>query len=169
MAPDPRKPGLAGLAAGQIDAEDDRILAQLAALYHDIDPPPAGMVERIQFGITLDALHAEIAELQRNAERAGVRSGEAIEAQSVTFTSASMTTMVTITASSGDRVRIDGWVAPGGGVTVELRIAGESRTTMADADGRFVFADVPRGMAQFLLRPPAGTSQTPVVTPSIEI
>jgi hypothetical protein len=66
-------------------------------------------------------------------------------------------------------VRIDGWVAPGGGVSVELRIVDHSLHTVADADGRFVFEDVPRGMAQFVLRPPSGVSQKPVVTPSIEI
>ena len=42
-----------------------------------LDPVPAGLVERVQFGITLDALHAEIAELQRTADLVGVRSGEA--------------------------------------------------------------------------------------------
>ena len=29
--------------------------------------------------------------------------------------------MITMTALSADRVRVDGWIAPGGGVDVELR------------------------------------------------
>ena len=37
-------------------------------------------------------------------------------AQTITFTSARLTTMVTVTVLSPDRVRVDGWVAPGGGV-----------------------------------------------------
>ena len=169
MTPQPRRPGLAELAAGQIDTEDVRILARAAGAYESLDPVPRGLVDRIQFDITLDALHAEIAELQRTGELAGVRSSGATEVQSVTFTSASLTTMVTITPTSADRVRIDGWAAPGGGVLVELRIVGDRLSTTADADGRFVFEDVPRGLAQFVLRPPAGTARPPVVTPSIEI
>ena len=169
MTSSPRPPGLAELAAGQIDAEDVRNLDRILALYGAVDPVPAGLVDRIQFGITLDGLHAEIAELQRFDDLVGVRSGEATEAQTVTFTSASLTTMVTITAQSADRVRIDGWVAPGAGVSVELHIIDHSLRTVADADGRFVFEDVPRGLAQFVLRAPSVTPQKPVVTPSIEI
>jgi hypothetical protein len=169
MTPPSRPPGLAELAAGQIDAEDLRALDQVAALFDTLDPVPTGLVERIQFGITLDGLHAEIAELQRCEGLVGVRSSEATQAHTVTFTSASLTTMVTITPQSADRVRIDGWVAPGGGVFVELHIVDQSLRTVADPDGRFVFEDVPRGLAQFVLRAPAATPQKPVVTPSIEI
>ena len=53
------------LAAGEIDDIDIANLHRMAQLYELLDPVPAGLVERIQFGITLDALHAEIAELHR--------------------------------------------------------------------------------------------------------
>lgn len=169
MTPQSRRPGLADLAAGQIDADDVRVLSQAAHVYDSLDPVPAGLVDRIQFAITLDALHAEIAELHNTGELTGVRSAEATEAQTITFTSASLTTMVTITPISAERVRLDGWVAPGGGASIELRIVPDTRHTTADSDGRFVFDDVPRGLAQFIVRPPAGSAQAPVVTPSIEI
>lgn len=166
----PQRPNLDELAAGQIEDEDVRILGRVAGLYDVLDPVPSGLVSRIKFGITLDALHAEIAELQRSSDLVGVRTDEATEVQTVTFTSASLTTMVTITPVSAERVRIDGWAAPGGGVEVELRTGSESLTTSADPDGRFVFEDVPRGPAQFILRPPSSaSSQRPVVTPSIEL
>lgn len=169
MTPPPRRRGLSELTAGQVDADDVCVLTRLANIYEAIDPVPAGLVERIQFGITLDALQADIAELQRSGDLAGVRSGAASEEQTVTFTSATLTTMITITPTSADRARIDGWAAPGGGVLVELRIVGSQLHTTADGDGRFVFNDVPRGLAQFVLRPPAGTAHPPVVTPSIEV
>lgn len=169
MTSPPRPPGLAELAAGQIDAHDVRALDRVAALYDTVDPLPAGLVDRIQFGITLDGLHAEIAELQRLGDPAGVRSSGATEAQTVTFTSASLTTMVTITPTSPDRVRLDGWAAPGAGILVELRIVGTQLHTTADEDGRFVFEDVPRGLAQLVLRRPGVPAPPPVLTPSIEL
>jgi hypothetical protein len=169
MTPPSSKPGLPELAAGTIDADDVEILSQLASWYDTVDPVPTGLVERLQFGITLDALHAEIADLQRSGDAVGVRSEEATEAQTVTFTSASLTTMVTITPMSADRARIDGWLVPGGGVSIELRAVDGSHHAAADPDGRFVFDDVPRGLAQFVLRPPKGSTQSAVVTPSIEI
>lgn len=169
MTPKAHRNDVDDLAARAIDDEDLHILARMAELYDAVDPVPDGLIDRIQFGITLDALHAEIAELQRSSDLVGVRSHEATEAQTVTFTSASLSTMVTITPTSADRVRIDGWAAPGGGVHVELRCVGQAFSTVADADGRFVFDDVPRGLAQFLLTPPAGSAKGPVVTPSIEL
>jgi hypothetical protein len=161
------------LAEGAIDTHDELVLRQIAALYDLADPVPAGLIERLQFGITLDALEAEIAQLQRmDPQLAGARSDGATEIQTVTFTSASLTTMITITPAGPERVRIDGWAAPGAGLLIELRIVADKRHTTADADGRFVFDDVPRGLAQFLLRVPAadGTdTQPPVITPSMEI
>ena len=157
-------------ADGLIDDRDVMTLRRIAELYDSIDGVPSGLVERIQFGITLDALHAEIAELQRvQLDAVGARSDSAAEVQTVTFTSASLTTMVTITPSGAERVRIDGWVAPGGPLDVELRVVGDQLHTTADEDGRFVFDDVPRGLAQFILRPPAESTRPPVVTPSLQI
>jgi hypothetical protein len=162
------RPTLEELAAGPVDAEDVRLLDQLARMYDTLDPVPAGLVDRLQFAITLDALHAELAELQRSGDLVGVRSGTA-EAQNITFTSSHLTIMVTITPLSADRVRVDGWIAPGNGVAVELRLSRSIEHTVADDDGRFVFDDVPRGMVQFVLRPPESSEQSPVVTPALEL
>jgi hypothetical protein len=162
-----QRPSLDELAAGEIDQIDLDVLGHMAQMYEALDPVPATLVERIQFGLTLDALHAEVAELQRSADLVGVRS--AVEGvQSVTFTSSALSTMITVTPLVGDRVRVDGWISPGAGVAVELRTVDETFETTADEDGRFVFEDVPRGLAQFVLRPPNGVGG-PVVTPSIEI
>jgi hypothetical protein len=159
------------LAGEPIDARDEQLLRELAAIYTTTDPVPDGLIERLQFGITLDALEAEIAELQRtDRQLVGARAEDATEVQTVTFTSASLTTMVTVTPAGVDRVRIDGWAAPGAGLLVELRIVGDRLHTTADADGRFVFDDVPKGLAQFLLRPSSGSAEVPaVVTPSMQI
>src|SRR3954470_4345234 len=97
---------LDALASEPIDAEDERVLERMAALFDRLDPVPTGLVDRITFGITLDALHAEIAELQRTGDLAGVRSTGATEAKTVTFTSASLSLMITISTTSAEMSRI---------------------------------------------------------------
>jgi hypothetical protein len=159
------RPTLDALAAGEIDEQDLGNLELLAELYTTLDPVPDGLIDRVQFGITLDALHAEIAELQRSSELAGVRSDAAT---AVTFTSTSLSIMISVTETSADRVRIDGWIAPGAHATVDLRRTDGVSTEVADEDGRFVFEDVPRGLAQFVVRGHYEGAR-PVVTPSIEI
>lgn len=160
------RPSLTELAGAPIDDEDARILHRTARLYESLDPVPEGLIDRISFGITLDALHAEIADLQRVGELTGVRSDEADRADTVTFTSSQLTTTVAITTVSADRVRLDGWIVPGAGVSVELRTADRTWHADADADGRFVLDEVARGYAQFVLRLPDGSS---VVTPSLDL
>ena len=125
-------------------------LVRIEALYAQLDPVPAGLIDRVQFGITLDALHAEIADLQRSADLVGVRSEDSPDAQTVTFTSARLTTMVTISRISADAVRIDGWAVPGAGVTVDLRTQTGTTSVAADEDGPVRLPNpVERGMAQF--------------------
>lgn len=163
-SPDERELDL--LAAGHIDDADVAALGQMGALYAKLDPVPVGLIDRIAFGITLDALHAELAELQRSAGLVGVRSEEAT-ANSVTFTSASLTAMVTVTPSSAESARIDGWITPTGVRDVEVRTRSSSLHTQTDADGRFVLEDVPRGLVQLTFRTPDG--EQPVITPAVEI
>lgn len=164
----PSQPSLDELAAGEIDDVDIATLNLMRQMYDRLDPTPSGLVDRVAFGITLEALHAEIAEIQRFDALAGVRSEGVSETQTITFTSSTLTTMVTVSPSGPDAVRIDGWIAPGGGVAVELRQGDTTRHTRADSDGRFVFDDVPHGLASFVLRAPDSASR-PVVTPAIEL
>lgn len=160
------------LATEPIDARDDAILQRMAALYSEIDPVPPHLEDELIFAISLEAMHAELASLVE-PELSLARSGGAAqptEVKTLTFSSDSLTTMVTISVSGPDRVRIDGWAAPGGGATVELRQgAGESRWATADEDGRFVFEDVPHGMTRFVVRPAEVDAHPPVVTPAVEI
>ena len=104
------------LAAEKLDPSDYAILNSLRAFYDETDPVPDGLVERIQFEITLDALHAEVATLtQLDLAASGAR-GTATEAvRTITFTSESLTTMVTLTPQPAGTLRIDGWAAPGAG------------------------------------------------------
>jgi hypothetical protein len=159
----------AELAGQPLDPTDFAVLNSLRAYYDENDPVPDGLVERIQFELTLDALHAEVATLtQMDLAGAGVRSAtEAV--RTITFTSESLTTMVTLTPQPDDTVRVDGWAAPGAGIRVELLLPDGSRETHADDDGRFVFEDVPSGLAKFALHVPRGEELSTVLSPTIEL
>lgn len=147
-------------ADAPIDAVDSRILSELATLYDTIDPVPADLLERIEFALAVAELEADIAELTRG-ELVGARSEET---DTVTFTSGSLSLMVT-TVGSARHVRIDGWVTSPG---AEVDVVGEgvTRTATADDTGRFSIEQIPRGRAHFVVR---RESYRPVITPSIEI
>jgi hypothetical protein len=143
-----------------IDATDRLLLRQLAGIHDLLDPVPPGLLERIDFAIAVAQLEADIAELTMG-DLVGVRSEET---DSVTFTSGSLSLMVT-TVRSAHHVRIDGWVTTAG---AEVDVVGEgvTRTATADATGRFSLDEIPRGRAHFVVR---REGYRPVITPSMEI
>jgi hypothetical protein len=160
------------LAADALDEADHTLLASIAALYDAIDPVPDGLIERIQFEITLDALHAEVATLTRlDLAGSGARSASTEEVRTVTFTADALTTMVTISPQPDGTVRVDGWAAPGAGLLVEVLLAEGTRVTRADDDGRFLFEGLPAGLAKFALHTAADPDDVPhtVVSPTIEL
>lgn len=156
------------LASGAMDALDGLILQAVRDLHERVDPPPAGLADRIKFATTVQALETEVAELLRHPVALAAARSDQSTVETITFTSKHLTVMVSIVASGVGRVRIDGWVT-GGGVRIELRTDEPLRTTHADADGRFVFDRVPRGTAQFVLHRvlPDGAEEAPVITPAV--
>jgi hypothetical protein len=160
----------AELAGQPLDPSDFALLNFLRAYYDEHDPVPDGLVERIQFELTLDALHAEVATLmQMDMAGAGVRSAAPEAVRTITFTSESLTTMVTLTPQPDGTVRVDGWATPGAGIRVELLLADGPSETYADDDGRFVFEDVPSGLAKFVMYVPRGEEISTVLSPTIEL
>ncbi len=156
------------LAGQPLSAADVLILQRLAALHSSLDPVPDDLVERIQFEISLDALNAELAELQhRPMEELAARGAGSDEVTTLTFTSDRLTTMISVTGTGADTVRIDGWLAPGGTARVELRQVSGQWETDADSDGRFVFEDVSLGLSRFVVH--LGDEAAPVITPAVEL
>src|SRR5215211_324575 len=160
----------AELAAQPLDPSDAEVLNSVRAYYEESDPVPDGLVERIQFELTLDALHAEVATLTRmDLAEASIRSAATEAVRTITFTSESLTTMVTVTPQPYGTVRVDGWASPGDGLRVEVLLRDGSRESRTDPDGRFVFDDVPCGLAKFALYVSRGTEVATVLTPTIEL
>lgn len=147
-----------------LDEQDQRILAGIAALYDDIDPPPARLADDIVFSLSLAALNAELASMQLDSAMA-VRAHAATE--TVTFSSSALQLMISTSEENEGTIRVDGWVT-GGGLTVDLLQGSDSTPAVSDAHGRLVWRGVPRGPIRFLIHPPAPDSR-PVLTPTIEL
>lgn len=165
----PREESWESLADEPLDAYDAGVLHRINQLYEHLDPVPEDLVERLQFAISLDALEVELAELQLGSgELLAARAESTSAVKTLTFTSDSLTTTVNISSDGPDRVRIDGWIAPGGACVVELHQGSQVRQIPADEDGRFVFTDVEHALTRFLIRPES-TDALPVATPAVEI
>jgi hypothetical protein len=158
------------------DAIDERDLANLRAirdLFDHADPVPADFGERMKFALTVQALHAEVAELMDSAlltTRGAATSDEPTPTDSVTFTAASVSLMVTVSADAeSDRVRVDGWVtAPGS--RIDAVTADSSVSVNTDANGRFVLDDLPHGPIHFVIyTSPDDQAVRPVITPTIQV
>jgi hypothetical protein len=159
------------LAAALLDDDDDRLLAEIARLYELADPMPPDLVDRIGFMLTLADMEIELARLTVESRiPVGARGEE--RARTVTFSSDSLTVMVTITPTADAACRIDGWIAPGAAIRVELRSNRGSYDVIADVDGRFDFADVPSGLVQLVFHPTPDVEvqlRSPVVTPAVQV
>lgn len=147
---------------------DDELMTQVARLVNEFDPPPPGLVERVQFAVgieDIDEVEFEVARWADSHQLAGVRGGMP---GTITFFVGDLTVMVNVTRT-GERQRIDGWLVPAGAHGVEVRVADHgSSTTTADEGGRFVLTEVPRGTTQLLVRMHAEQSRT-VVTPTVDL
>ena len=153
-----------------VDAIDLTILASLARVLDQIDPVPPGLVDRTLFALTLEGLHTEVMELQRLEQPALAVRGQdrTVQARTITFTSDSITAMVTLSRAASGGVRIDGWAAPATRYEIELHRPDGVLHGASDDDGSFVLADVPPGPASLVLRRVDG--QGPAVsTPVVEL
>lgn len=161
------------------DAIDERDLSTLGSvrdLFSRADPVPAGLADRMKFAITVHALHAEVAELMDSAMLAtrgpdATTRSEPTPTESVTFTAASVSLMVTSSLTEDDdtRAKIDGWVTKGG-AEVDAVTSEGTVTVVADEHGRFVIDSLPRGPVHFVIRVnPHDAAGRPVITPTVEL
>ncbi len=156
-----------------IDEGDLANLRSVRELFAHADPVPRELTERIKFELTVQALHAEVAELMDCAllaTRSAAPQLEPSRTDSVTFAAASVSLMVTANeGADGDRVRVDGWVTVPGS-RVEAVTPEGSTSAISDADGRFVLDDLPHGPVHFvILTDPVKQEDRPVITPTMQI
>jgi hypothetical protein len=153
--------------AGMSDAD---WLDTLRLMWTERDPVPADLAERVSVALAVSDLDAELLELVEGMlSPAGARGED--RTRTVTFSSDTLSVMVTIDHGPGG-ARLDGWVADGGGLRVELRSGSASRDVVTDEDGRFAFDAVPAGLVRLVVHPTDGAALVlarPVTTPGVEI
>jgi hypothetical protein len=124
-----------GDAREDLSPGDAELVGRLGVLLDELDPPPDGLMERVQFAIALEDLDVEVARWERPGTLAGVRG---TDQGTITFTVSDLTVMINLTRL-GRHHRIDGWLVPAGEYGVEVRVAEHgSSSTMADEGGRIV-------------------------------
>ena len=169
----PRGAGIEPPADGPMDDVDFGLLADMQELYEAIDPMPADLPERIRFSLALRDLEYEVARLAAQEEQQDQRlvaARGAEQSRTVTFDSESLTIMIRIDANPDGTARLDGWLAPPQRREIEMTTSAGSLSATSDEQGRFAFAQVPRGTAQLLARPPQQPGDGPgraVVTPAL--
>jgi hypothetical protein len=156
------------LASGALDDVDAHVLDQLRHLHEVVDPPPADLVDRVKFAMTVAALEAEVADIVSSATLETVRGTDYDRADTVTFASDGLSVMVSIEHGATTRADIVGWVSETD-VEVELRERGRTRTAVVDEEGRFSFTGVERGLVNFVLRRRGDVAAPPIITPAIEL
>ena len=152
-----------------MDEADYAVLDRIKDAFGAADPMPADLPERVRFALALRDLEVEVARLSAEESQPVLAVRGAEQSRTVTFDSDSLTIMIRVDSNQDGTARVDGWLAPAQRRTIELRTSADTLTATADDGGRFAFAQVPRGHAQFLVRAepgPAGTGQT-VVTPAL--
>jgi hypothetical protein len=152
--------------------DDAAMMSRLRRLWERADPPPEHLADRVLFALELEDLDTDF-ELLRLTERgdalAGAR-GPSSDVTSVTFSGPTLTVMLTVSVT-GDRRRVDGWIAPATRSRVHVHTTDGRYETDADTNGRFVLQDVPGGMLSlaFYPLPDADGTPTPFRTPTVEI
>jgi hypothetical protein len=155
----------------EIDQADRSVLDSIRGMFLAHDPLPPDLGARVRFALDLAGVEGELAtvcaDLRLSAATRSTR-----QSRNVTFECGSSTVAVMITPIGHDRRRLDGWIAPGQPLRVELRQGTERLHTRADRGGRFAFADVAAGPAQVVVHlDPEGTDEAhlEVVTQTIEL
>jgi hypothetical protein len=156
------------IAAQPLDDLDRSILDTVAEVFRAADPVPAGLTEDIKFALTVQAMHAEVAELQRVGADSALARSEYTQTQTLTFSAETLSVMVTTSPIDADEVRVDGWVTGHDSpVRVELRAGSRTVAAEVDDDGRFTLDPAPRGLVRFVFLPEGDVR--PVITPTVEI
>lgn len=128
-------------------AADAALFARMRAMWHDIDPMPADLVDRMVATVAVEDLSREYA-LLTLVEAPGLAAvrGEA-DTATLQFSDGTTSVLVHVTATEDGSRRIDGWVDA---AALAIRLSQGEREWTADpgVHGRFAFENVPTGVSR---------------------
>ena len=149
------------------EQEDARMFARLRSLWNDVDPVPAGLIDRMVATVAADGLNREYALLTLVEGQLGAVRGEA-DALTLQFSDGSTSILLHVTTTASGRRRVDGWVDTAAAEIV-LTQGERSRSTSPEETGRFVFDDVPPGLTRVRLTTVIGDESRALSTPQFEL
>jgi len=131
-------------------AADAVLFARMRAMWQDVDPVPADLVDRMVATVAVEDLSREYAllTLVENSELSAVRS--ATDTATLQFSDGTTSVLVHVTATEAGSRRIDGWV-DAAALAVRLSQGEREWSTMPGEHGRFAFDSVPPGVCRLRL------------------
>jgi hypothetical protein len=91
------------------EQEDAQLFARLRTLWGEVDPMPAGLIDRMVAAVAADGLNREYALLTLVEGQLGAVRGEA-DALTLQFSDGSTSILLHVTGTASGRRRVDGWV-----------------------------------------------------------
>ena len=149
------------------DHEDAELFARLRTLWRDVDPVPAGLIDRMVAAVAADGLNREYALLTLVEEELGAVRGET-DALTLQFSDGTTSILLHVTTTASGRRRVDGWVDTGAAEIV-LTQGEHSRTTTPADTGRFAFDEVSPGLTRVRLTTGEGDEMRALSTPQFEL
>ncbi|MBP3977017.1 hypothetical protein [Microbacterium sp. BLY] len=149
------------------DEDDAQLFARLRRLWGEIDPVPAGLIDRMVAAVAADGLNREYALLTLVEGQLGAVRGET-DALTLQFSDGTTSILLHVTTTASGRRRIDGWVDTAAAEIV-LRQGERERTTTPAETGRFVFDEVTPGLSRVRLTATVGDETRTLETPQFEL
>ncbi len=147
--------------------EDAQMFARLRSLWSEVDPMPAGLIDRMVAAVAADGLNREYALLTLVEGQMGAVRGEA-DALTLQFSDGSTSILLHVTTTASGRRRVDGWVDTAAAEIV-LTQGEKTRSITPEETGRFVFDDVPPGLTRVQLTTVIGDETRTLATPQFEL
>jgi hypothetical protein len=147
--------------------DDAEVFARLRMLWREVDPVPAGLVDRMVAAVASDDLSHEYALLTLVEGPLGTVRGDA-DALTLQFSDGTTSILLHVTTTGSGRRRVDGWVDT---ATAEIVLTqGERSISTSPAEtGRFVFDEVPPGLTRVRLTAGDGDETRTLATPQFEL
>jgi hypothetical protein len=147
--------------------EDAEMFARLRTLWNDVDPVPAGLIDRMVAAVAADGLNREYALLTLVEGQLGTVRGDA-DALTLQFSDGTTSILLHVTRTASGRRRVDGWVDT---AAAEIFLTQGEKTISVSPEetGRFVFDEVAPGLTRVRLTTEIGDETRTLATPQFEL